>query len=63
MGNGGEMEAWRGGIRAEALRGVGRTEEAIEVARRASEVARERGMLWSLPLALLALGRARGGGG
>ena len=56
MGNGGEMESWRGGVRAEALRGVGRT-------RRASEVARERGMLWSLPLSLLALGRAEAEGG
>jgi class 3 adenylate cyclase/tetratricopeptide (TPR) repeat protein len=58
MGNGGEMEAWRGGIRAEALRGVGRTEEAVEVARWASGVARERRMHWPLPLALLALARA-----
>ena len=63
MGNGGEMEAWRGGIRAEALLGAGRAEEAVEVARRASDVARERGMLWSLPLALLALGRAAAAAG
>jgi tetratricopeptide (TPR) repeat protein len=58
MGDGGEMETWRGGIRAEALLGVGRAEEAVEAARAASEVAKERGMLWSLPLALLALARA-----
>ena len=59
MDNGGEMEAWRAAIRAEALIGVGRAEEAMELARWASEIARERGMLWSLPLALLTLGRAR----
>jgi class 3 adenylate cyclase/tetratricopeptide (TPR) repeat protein len=63
MGNGGEMEAWRGGIRAEALRGVGRPEEGVEVARRACDVARERGMRWSLPLALLALGRCEAAAG
>ena len=56
MGDGDEMEAWRAGVRAEALRGVGRLEEALELAEWASEVARERGMLWSLPLALQALG-------
>jgi adenylate cyclase len=59
MGNGGEMEAWRAGLRAQALAGVGRTDEAIALATEASEIARERGMLWSLPLAILALGRAR----
>ncbi len=59
MGNGGEMECWRGSVRAEALLGVGRVQEAIEAAEQASEVGRRRGMRWSLPLALLALGRAR----
>ena len=59
MGNGGEMEAWRGSVRAEALLGVGRTEEAIEAAELASDVGRKRELLWSMPLALLALGRAR----
>jgi class 3 adenylate cyclase/tetratricopeptide (TPR) repeat protein len=58
MGNGGEMEVWRGGLRAEALRGVGRTEESIELAEWAADLGRERGMNWSLPLALRALGRA-----
>ncbi|HSR94840.1 MAG TPA: tetratricopeptide repeat protein, partial [Solirubrobacterales bacterium] len=58
MDNGGEMEAWRAAIRAEALIGVGRVEEAVDLARWASEIARERGMLWSLPLALQALARA-----
>jgi class 3 adenylate cyclase/tetratricopeptide (TPR) repeat protein len=59
MSSGGEMEAWRAAIRAEALLGVGRVEEAVEVAAWASEIARERGMLWSLPLALQVLARAR----
>ena len=59
MDNGGEMEAWRAALRANALAGVGRTEEAIELAEHASTIARERGMLWSLPLAILAVARAR----
>jgi tetratricopeptide (TPR) repeat protein len=59
MDVGGEMEGWRAGIRAEALRGVGRPEEAMEVAEWAAQVSRERELLWSLPLALLALGRSR----
>ncbi len=58
MDGGGEMEAWRAQLRAQALAGVGRTEEAIEVAARAVEVSRRRGMLWTLPIALLVLGRA-----
>jgi len=57
MGGGGEMEAWRGALRSQALRGVGRTEEAIALARWAVETSRRRGLLWSLPLSLLALGR------
>jgi class 3 adenylate cyclase/tetratricopeptide (TPR) repeat protein len=63
MGNGGEMEAWRAAIRATALAGVGRTDEAIALATDASEIARERGMLWSLPLAILAVARARAAAG
>ena len=59
MDNGGEMEAWRAALRAEALTGVGRAEEAIALAEWAADVAEERGMLWSLPLALLAAARAR----
>jgi class 3 adenylate cyclase/tetratricopeptide (TPR) repeat protein len=55
MDGGGEMEAWRAAIRAEALHGVGRCEEAVELARWAAEIARERGMLWSLPLTLQVL--------
>jgi hypothetical protein len=63
MGNGGEMEAGRGAIRAEALTGVGRAGEALELAEGASRTARERGMRWSLPLALLATARARDAAG
>jgi class 3 adenylate cyclase/tetratricopeptide (TPR) repeat protein len=63
MGNGGEMEAWRAAIRAQALAGVGRTDEAIALATEASEIARERGMLWPLPLAILAVARARAAAG
>jgi tetratricopeptide (TPR) repeat protein len=59
MDNGGEMEAWRAALRAEALNGVGRTEEAIALAEWAAEIAAERGMRWTLPLALLAVGRGR----
>ena len=63
MDNGGELEGWRGTIRAEALRGVGRVEEAIEAAERSCEVCRERGLNWTMPLAALALGRARAAAG
>jgi class 3 adenylate cyclase/tetratricopeptide (TPR) repeat protein len=59
MGNGGEMESWRAGLRAEALTGVGRVEDAMELAEGAAAVARERGMRWAVPGCLLALGRAR----
>jgi class 3 adenylate cyclase/tetratricopeptide (TPR) repeat protein len=60
---GDEMECWRAGLRAEALAGVGRVEEAIGLAEWASGVARERGMLWSLPLTLQALALARNDAG
>jgi|SRR5689334_9780539 len=65
IADGDEMETWRAGLRAEALVGLGRAEEARELAEWASETARERGMLWSLPLDLraLALARAATGGG
>ncbi|MDQ3724590.1 MAG: AAA family ATPase [Actinomycetota bacterium] len=55
---GGEMEGWRLQIKAQALTGLGRIHEAIEVAEGAVAVSRERGLFWSLPIALLALGRA-----
>jgi class 3 adenylate cyclase/tetratricopeptide (TPR) repeat protein len=61
--DGDEMEAWRAGLRAEALTAVGRAEEALALAGWASDLARERGMLWSLPLALRALALARDAAG
>jgi adenylate cyclase len=63
MEGGDELEAWRAAVRAEALTGVGRAEDAVEVAARAAEIARKRELLWSLPLTLLALGRARAAAG
>ncbi|MDX6608357.1 MAG: hypothetical protein QOF85_282 [Solirubrobacterales bacterium] len=59
VSDGDEMETWRAGLRAEALVGVGRGEEGLELAEWAAEVARERGMLWSLPLDLQAVAIAR----
>jgi len=57
--DGDEMEAWRGAQRAEALLGLGRAGEARELAEWASRIARERGMRWSLSMALYALAMAR----
>ncbi|HEU4736489.1 MAG TPA: adenylate/guanylate cyclase domain-containing protein [Solirubrobacterales bacterium] len=59
VSDGDEMETWRAGLRAEALVGVGRAEEGLELAEWATEAARKRGMLWSLPLDLQALAIAR----
>jgi class 3 adenylate cyclase/tetratricopeptide (TPR) repeat protein len=59
MDNGGEMEGWRGQLRARTLVQVGRVEEALELAEEAARTARERGMLWSYPVAMLTLARAR----
>ncbi len=59
MPDGGEMEAWRAGIRAEALTGLGRAPEAISVAESSVRNAREHGLRWTLPHSLLALARAR----
>jgi tetratricopeptide (TPR) repeat protein len=63
MGNGGEMEGWRGQLHARALVQVGRAEEALEVAEQAARVTRERGMLWSYPVTVLTLARARAAAG
>jgi class 3 adenylate cyclase/tetratricopeptide (TPR) repeat protein len=63
MDNGGEMEGWRGQLRARALIQVGRAEEALEVAEEAARIAGERGMLWSYPVAVLTLARARAAAG
>jgi class 3 adenylate cyclase/tetratricopeptide (TPR) repeat protein len=59
MDGGDELEAWRGAVRAEALTGLGRAEDALEIADRAAKVAARRELRWSQPLALLALARAR----
>jgi hypothetical protein len=59
MGNGGEAEAYREAMIAEALLGLGRIPEALERAEKAVAVARERALLWSLPRALRTLARAR----
>jgi class 3 adenylate cyclase/tetratricopeptide (TPR) repeat protein len=59
VSDGDEMETWRAGLRSEALTGVGRAEEGLELAEWATGVARERGMLWSLPLDLQAVAMAR----
>ncbi|MGN6216003.1 MAG: adenylate/guanylate cyclase domain-containing protein [Solirubrobacterales bacterium] len=59
MDNGGEMEGWRGQLRARALIQVGRADEALEVAEKAARVAGERKMLWTYPVAMLTLARAR----
>jgi tetratricopeptide (TPR) repeat protein len=63
MDTGGEMEGWRGQLRARALVLVGRTEEGLELAEESARVARERGMLWSYPVAMLTLARARAAAG
>ncbi|HVD40495.1 MAG TPA: adenylate/guanylate cyclase domain-containing protein [Solirubrobacterales bacterium] len=63
MDNGGEMEGWRGQLRARALVLCGREEEGLEVAEEAARVTRERGMLWSYPVAVLTLARARAAAG
>lgn len=59
MGSGGEVEAWRGCLRARALLGLGRTEEALAQVEWAAETAQRRGMRWSLPFCLLTLAQAR----
>lgn len=58
--NGGdEMETWRAALRSQALTGVARAEEGLELAEWAAALARERGMLWSLPSTLQAAAVAR----
>ena len=59
MGNGGEMGPWRAQMRSQALRELGRVEEAIVAAEGAAATTRERGMMWTYPVAMLALARAR----
>jgi tetratricopeptide (TPR) repeat protein len=59
MGGGGEVQAARAALRAEALLGLGRAEEALEVAEGSAEMARANGLRWPLTRVLVALGRAR----
>jgi tetratricopeptide (TPR) repeat protein len=59
MGTAGEMDAWRGTLRARALLGLGRGEEALAQAEDAVAASRQREMAWQLPPALLALAQAR----
>ncbi len=59
MGGGGEVASWRAALRAEALLGLGRTAEALELAEWASQTARAHGMRWPLPNALRILASAR----
>lgn len=59
MESGGESEGWRAALRARALLGVGRGEEALAEAEFAAATAQRRGMNWQLPPALLALAHAR----
>ena len=59
MNAGGEQEAWRGTIKAWALLGLDRNEEALAQAERMTAIAREREMNWQLPSALLALAQAQ----
>jgi class 3 adenylate cyclase/tetratricopeptide (TPR) repeat protein len=58
MDEGGEMAGWRAHLRSQALREVGRLEEAVEAAEWAAETSRSRGLLWTYPAAMLALTRA-----
>jgi class 3 adenylate cyclase/tetratricopeptide (TPR) repeat protein len=59
MGTGGEMQSWRGTLRAKALIGCGRAEEALEQAEESLATARRLEMGWPLPLALYGLAAAR----
>jgi class 3 adenylate cyclase/tetratricopeptide (TPR) repeat protein len=59
MDTGGEMEGWRGQLRARTLIQVGRVAEGLELAEEAARISGERGMLWSYPVAVLTLARAR----
>ncbi|HEX3735558.1 MAG TPA: adenylate/guanylate cyclase domain-containing protein [Solirubrobacterales bacterium] len=63
MGSGGETEGWRASLRARALLGLGRAEEALAQAEWAADTARRRGMHWQLPPALLILAQARAANG
>jgi adenylate cyclase len=59
MGSGGETEAWRATLRASALLGLSRNEEALGQAEWAVDTAQRREMGWQIPTALHALAQAR----
>jgi adenylate cyclase len=59
MATGGEVEAWREALIAEALLAVGRKAEALEHAEHAVTIAKERGLLWSLSRGLRVFAEAR----
>jgi hypothetical protein len=59
MGTGGETEAWRSTLRARALLGLSRDEEALEEADWAAATALRRGMGWQIPVGFQTLAQAR----
>ncbi len=63
MREGGEMWSWRASIRAEALAGTGRVDEALALAEELVASTREHRQNWSVPLCLRALARARAAAG
>jgi class 3 adenylate cyclase/tetratricopeptide (TPR) repeat protein len=63
MGSGGETEAWRATLRARALLGAGRADEALAQAEWAADTAQRREMGWQIPTALHALAQARAAAG
>jgi class 3 adenylate cyclase/tetratricopeptide (TPR) repeat protein len=63
MDSGGETEAWRSSLRARALLGLGRTDEALEEAEWAASTAKRRSMGWQVPSSLHALAQARAAAG
>jgi adenylate cyclase len=63
MREGGEMRGWRASIRAEALAGAGRVEEALALAEELVASTRDHRQNWSVPLCLRALARARAAAG
>jgi ATP/maltotriose-dependent transcriptional regulator MalT len=63
MGVGGEAEAWRSTLKAQALLSLGRFEEAVAEAEWTVETSRSRGMFWQLPPSLHLLAQARAAAG
>jgi adenylate cyclase len=59
----GEMMGWRSSVRAQALAGAGRVEEALALAEEAVSSTRAHRQNWSLPLCLRALAGARAAAG